>query len=350
MAADPRRVDHRVERRAAANPGLSCMDRTERFRTITRLAGRPQGASLQQMRDALEVSRATINRDLEYLRDRFNAPIEWDRDDGVYRLRPHGADGQRFELPGLWLDEREMLALLTMQRLVGELQPGFLSRQLKPLADRLQALIGGAGHPAAEIAQRVKVLPMGARRATLEHFEGVAGALLQRKRVKIRYRSRGRGEDSEREVSPQRLVHYRDNWYLDAWCHLRGDLRSFAVDAIQAATVLETQADDVPEATLDEVLGSGYGIFSGKATKLAKLRFSADRARWVACEVWHPQQKGAYLADGRYELELPYASELELVMDVMKYGAECEVVGPEALRSLVQARLGEAGRVYRVDM
>ncbi len=322
------------------------MDRTERFRTITRLVGRPQGASLQHLRDALEVSRATINRDLEYLRDRFNAPIDWDRDDGVYRLRPHGADGQRFELPGLWLDEREMLALLTMQRLVGELQPGFLSRQLKPLADRLQALIGGAGHPAGEIARRVKVLPMGARRATLEHFERVAGALLERRRVKLRYRGRGRGEDTEREVSPQRLVHYRDNWYLDAWCHLRGDLRSFSVDAIQAATVLATKADDVPEATLDEVLGSGYGIFSGKATKVAKLRFSAERARWVACEVWHPQQKGAYLADGRYELELPYASELELVMDVMKYGAECEVVGPEELRREVGERVGAVGRVY----
>ncbi len=323
------------------------MDRTERFRTITRLVGRPQGASLQHLQDVLEVSRATINRDLEYLRDRFNAPIAWDRDDGVYRLQPRDANGKRFELPGLWLDEREMLALLTMQRLVGELQPGFLAREVKPLADRLQALIGGSGHAAGQIARRVKVLPMGARRATLEHFEGVAGALLQRKRLNIRYRSRGRGEDTEREVSPQRLVHYRDNWYLDAWCHLRGDLRSFSVDAIHEATTLATKADDVPEATLDEVLGSGYGIFSGKATKVAKLRFSAERARWVACEVWHPQQKGAYLADGRYELELPYASELELVMDVMKYGEGCEVVGPAELRALVQTRLGEACRVYR---
>ncbi len=322
------------------------MDRTERFRTITRLVGRPQGASLRQLMDALEVSRATLNRDLEYLRDRFNAPIEWSRDDGIYRLQASGPKGRRFELPGLWFDEREMLALLTMQRLVGELQPGLFSTQIKPLADRLQALIGDAGHPAREISRRVKVLPMGVRHATLEHFERVASALLERRRLVIRYRSRGRGQDTEREVSPQRLVHYRDNWYLDAWCHLRGDLRKFSVDAIHAATVQRTRADDLPEATLDEVLWSGYGIFSGKATKLAKLRFSAERARWVACEVWHPQQKGAYLPDGRYELELPYASEMELVMDVMKYGAECEVLDPAELRRTVKERLAEAGKVY----
>jgi predicted DNA-binding transcriptional regulator YafY len=168
-----------------------------------------------------------------------------------------------------------------------------------------------------------------AGRGTGPCFPAVAEAVMRRKRLRLRYWSRSSDEESVRQVSPQRLVHYRDNWYLDAWCHLRGDLRSFSVDAIQAATVLATKAEDVPEATLDEVLGSGYGIFSGKATKVAKLRFSPERARWVACEVWHPQQKGAYLADGRYELELPYASELELVMEVMMYGAECVVVGPD---------------------
>jgi len=323
------------------------MDRTERFRKITRLTGRPQGASLQQLIDALEVSRATINRDLEYLRDRLNAPIEWDRDRGVYRLQERSANGERFELPGLWLNEREMLALLTMQRLISELEPGLLAGQMKPLSDRLQTLIGGSGHPAREIARRVKVLPMGARRAKLEHFEQVAGALLERKRLKIRYRSRGRGEDTEREVSPQRLVHYRDNWYLDAWCHLRDDLRSFSIDAIHGATVLATKADNTPEATLDEVLGSGYGIFSGKATKVAKLRFSAERARWVACEVWHPKQKGTYLADGTYELELPYESEPELLMDVLKYGADCEVLGPEEFKEKVRLRLRAASEGYR---
>ena len=117
-------------------------------------------------------------------------------------------------------------------------------------------------------------------------------------------------------------------------------------DAIRKAALTETRAKDVPERELDEVLASGYGIFSGRDVTWATLRFAPERARWVSAEVWHPQQKGAYLADGRYELELPYASELELVMDVMKYGAECEVLGPEELRREVGERVGAVGRVY----
>jgi predicted DNA-binding transcriptional regulator YafY len=72
-------------------------------------------------------------------------------------------------------------------------------------------------------------------------FEVIASATLARKRLRIDHYNRQNGQTVSREVSPQRVVHYRDNWYLDAWCHLRNDLRSFAIDAIQAATLLETR-------------------------------------------------------------------------------------------------------------
>ena len=104
---------------------------------------------------------------------------------------------------------------------------------------------------------------------------------------------------TEREVSPQRLVHYRDNWYLDGWCHLRKGLRSFSVDAIREAHILDKRARDVSERTLDAVLGSGYGIFSGRKVTWATLKFSPQSARWVAKEEWHPKQRG------RFEPEQP---------------------------------------------
>src|SRR3546814_10458132 len=87
-----------------------------------------------------------------------------------------------------------------------------------------------------------------------------------------------------------------------------------------------------------------YGIFAGKPKAWATLRFSAHAARWVADEHWHSQQKGEWLPDGRYELKLPYSNSKELLMDVLKYGPDAEVVAPLSLREemkiLLQLALG----------
>ena len=147
-------------------------------------------------------------------------------------------------------------------------------------------------------------------------------------------------------MSPQRLVHYRYNWYLDAWGHTRKDLRTFAVDAIRQARVTEAPAREVPDAALDRVLGAGYGIFAGAETETAVLRFTPDSARWVADEVWHSKQVGRIEADGSYVLELPYSREHELVMDLLRHGAGVEVLAPPALRERVASELAAAARQY----
>jgi predicted DNA-binding transcriptional regulator YafY len=183
---------------------------------------------------------------------------------------------------------------------------------------------------------------MAARRLALDHFAVVGSALLRRKRLLIAHYVRARDETIEREVSPQRLVYYRDNWYLDAWCHLRNDLRSFAVDAIRRAEIIEQPARNVPEKTLDSVLGAGYGIFSGRKVQWAKLRFTPERARWVSLELWHPKQKARFEKDGSYLLEIPYSDSRELVMDILKQGAGAEVLAPAALRKDVAAQLKAA--------
>jgi predicted DNA-binding transcriptional regulator YafY len=144
---------------------------------------------------------------------------------------------------------------------------------------------------------------------------------------------------TEREVSPQRLVHYRDNWYLDAWCHLRTALRSFSVDAIQRVEVLDRTATEVREEELDQVLGAGYGIFAGVAGQWATLRFAPERARWVAAETWHRHQHSRWDAEGRWVLTLPYADPRELVMDILRHVPDVEVLWPDELRDEVLRRM-----------
>ena len=324
------------------------MNRTERLYKIDQLISDRKVVSFDALRESLEVSPATLKRDLQYLRDRLNAPIVWDRDMGGYHYeKGNPAADSQFELPGLWFNASEIHALLTMQHLLATLdQGGLLGPHIQPLMARLNGLLGSADNSAEEIRKRVRIIGIGARRMQLHHFEKVGSALLRRKRLIITYRARGKNEVTEREVSPQRLVHYRENWYLDAWCHLRRELRSFAVDSIQRAEILETPARNISEKTLDDVLGAGYGIFSGKKVRWAKLKFTPERARWVAYEQWHPRQKSQFEPDGSYLLEVPYADDRELLMDILKYGPDVEVIAPAALREAVAERLRQSAKRY----
>jgi predicted DNA-binding transcriptional regulator YafY len=315
---------------------MSGMERIYQIDQI--LAGRKFVPRIE-LQERLGVSWATLKRDLNYLKDRLNAPIIFDRELGGYRFETEGNRiGPQYELPGLWFSAEEIHALLTMQHLLSNLDTGgLLGPQIKPLLARLTGLLGTADNPAEEVQRRIRIETVGARQFHLDQFQAVGSALLRRKRLVIRYHARGTDEITEREVSPQRLVHYRDNWYLDAWCHLRDGLRAFSVDAIKYAEILDKRSKDVADKRLDEVLGSGYGIFSGDDISWATLRFSPERSRWVASERWHPNQKAKINKDGTFELKVPYADDRELIMDILKYGGDCQVVEPKELRERVAA-------------
>ena len=313
---------------------MSGMERIYQIDQI--LAGR-KFVPRMELQEKLGVSWATLKRDLNYLKDRLHAPIIFDRELGGYRFETESKKvGPQYELPGLWFSAEEIHALLTMQHLLSNLDTGgLLGPHIKPLLARPTGLMGTADNPAEEIQKRIRIQTVGAREFHLDHFQAVGSALLRRKRLIIRYHARGTDEITEREISPQRLVHYRDNWYLDGWCHLRDGLRSCSVDAIEHAEILDKKAKDVSDKRLDEVLGSGYGIFSGGDVTWATLRFTPERARWVASERWHSDQVGRMLEDGCYELKVPYSDDRELIMDILKYGGDCVVVEPEDLRGRV---------------
>jgi predicted DNA-binding transcriptional regulator YafY len=196
-----------------------------------------------------------------------------------------------------------------------------------------------------EAGSRLRFPSIGARPMGKE-FDTVASATLQRRKLWIEYHARSTDARSERTVSPQRITHYRETWYLDAWDEERNGLRSFSMDRIVRATLLDAAAFDVPESELEEHYASAYGIFGGKADKLAVLRFTGEGARWVADEKWHPQQQAEWLPDGRYELRIPYREPRELVMDIMRQGRNVEVLAPDELRERVREELERAADQY----
>lgn len=318
------------------------MGQTERLYRLKQMLDAGRCPTKQVLLAEFEVSPATLKRDLIYLRDRMGVPVVFDRERGGWRLDPTADASYRVDLS---LRDDEIHALLAMQHLLTHVEPGgVLGPYVAPMQRRLVQLLEKGLRVPADAVQRIRVLSLGARKLDLPHFQIVAHAVLLRARLRMCYRARGSGSLTEREVSPQRLVHYRENWYLDAWCHLREQLRSFSVDAIVEATVLSKRTLDLPDAALDEILGSGYGIFAGKARHQARLRFTPERARWVAAERWHPNQRGHYDAQGHWLLDLPYADPRELVMDILRHVPEVEVVWPDELADEVRRRLAEGLR------
>ncbi len=311
------------------------MSDLERLHRIKYMIQARNCVPIQDFLDELEISKATFKRDLEYLRDRMNASIVFDRAEGGYRFDKPNA-GEKIELPGLWFSEKEATALVLMQHLLDNLdQGGLISSHIDPLVEIIDGILGQSEVSAKELRKRIKVFGMSARKNSLENFEEVGNALLKRQRLQIEYYSKSRNETTSRIVSPQRLIFYRDNWYLDAYCHLREALRSFALDSITKAELLQQKAVEIPTKELQENFAESYGIFSGKASQRAKLRFTPERARWVAGETWHGQQTSSFDKDGNYILEFDYNQDPELVMEILKHGSGVEVLAPASLKKRV---------------
>lgn len=306
------------------------MNRTERFYLIDKMLTERKVVTRQDLIDELSISWATLKRDLAYLKDRFNAPIIHDRDAGGYRFDTPNI-GPKYELPGLWFNADETYALLAMHQMLSELEPGLLTPHVAPLLSRLETIVGGDGSPFNDVSKRIRLARTGARRKNPEHFGLVTRAILERRRIHIRHYNRPRNEYTERELSPQRMVFYRNNWYLECWCHTRKALRRFSLDAMDSVKILASVAKDVPTKQIEEAFGGSYGIYGGKPKSLAVLRFSIHASRWVSNEEWHPDQVGEFDADGHYILKIPYADPTELIMDILRQGHHVEVLEPAEL-------------------
>lgn len=297
--------------------------------------------------DELEISKATFKRDLEYLRDRLNASIVYDRAEGGYRFDKPNV-GDRIELPGLWFSEKEATALVLMQHLLSNLdQGGLIGPHIDPLIEIIDGILGRTEISAKELRKRIKVFGVSSRKNSLESFEEIGSALLKRQRLDLEFYSKAKDELTSREVSPQRLIFYRDNWYLDAYCHLRKDLRSFSLDGIRKVLISNKKAEEIPEKSLQEHFAESYGIFSGKATKRAKLMFTPERARWVSKETWHKQQVSSFDKDGNYILEFDYDQDPELVMEILRHGSSVEVISPAILRKKIIEELTVSLQKYK---
>jgi predicted DNA-binding transcriptional regulator YafY len=305
---------------------------------------------LSQLAEIFNCSVRTIRRDIVTLITDFQAPF-FILNNSVY---PEKQGLQKMPIAGHWLTIAELNALLALNASLNQLQAGLLAKQLAPFKQHLERLLTQHNkHPRAQseqnLSDKIKIIQMASSPLNESVFAQIAQALASQQRLKITFWRRHHDQIIEREISPQQLIRYRDHWILDAYCHTRQAIRSFSLDGIQQACLLEQVAQDVKPQDLADHFETSYGIFAGKADQQAVLNFSAYQARWTQFENWHPEQQACWLDDGRYQLTIPYKHDTELIQDILKYGPEVEVLAPPQLRQKVKQRLEETLKHYSSD-
>ncbi|HOU65984.1 MAG TPA: HTH domain-containing protein, partial [Thermomonas sp.] len=183
------------------------MDRYERIIGLHRvLQASRRPVTVARLQDELGCSRATVYRDLAFLRDGLMAPLIGDGEAG-FSYDKNEAD--RFELPGLWLNSEELHALLAAQQLLSRSTGGMLSAAMAPLQQRVEKLLDAHSGGKTWPVERVRVIPHRIRKMDEPAFRIVASSVLERRKLAFDYRARSTDEKTRRTVSPQRLTHYR---------------------------------------------------------------------------------------------------------------------------------------------
>lgn len=300
--------------------------------------------------DELGISLSAFKRDLAVLRDTMCAPIEWVRGEGGsergYMLADKKWSSGKLGLPNTWFTATEIYGLLMIDELASHIGPGILTEHIQPLIARISVALSAAKDAPQDIRSKIRILSSASKRANSPFFETVAQSTVKQNKLRINYFTKSSNTHSERVISPQRLIHYKENWYLVAWCHKANSLRMFALDSIESANSINEPIESVGQNLIDETVGRDFGIYSGVDRQWAKLKFSSVQAPWVQAEVWHPEQKSSVLVDGSYVIDIPFSNPKELILEILRFGPDVVVLEPPSLRQAIKERLAKAASQY----
>ncbi|MFH0802835.1 MAG: WYL domain-containing protein, partial [bacterium] len=241
----------------------------------------------RSLADKLEVHPRTILRNIEHLRDQWRAPLEYDRKrKGYYYTDPN------YFLPAVQLTEGELLAVFVAEKALKELQgtpyeplirsavsklarflPESVSVNLRELSDACDFNLG----PVREVE------------AVL--FRDLEEAVCHQKQVRITYHANEKDEITVRVVDPYHLSNLKGDWYLIAFCHLRGKMRHFALSRIKKHEFTGKSFEKPDSFKLKEYLGDAMGIELTAETFDVAIKFDTHQARWIREKVWHPSER-----------------------------------------------------------
>lgn len=281
----------------------------------------------------LEVSRKTIVRDIAFMRDRLDLPIEFDAQINAYRYT-HPVNS----FPTVQVTEGELMALLVARRAVEQYQGTPFHRQLEIAFDKLTGgLKDRISFSPAEELSAVSFKNMGLGRADLTVFNALSAAVLKQQEVEFAYRKPGDARASRRTVQPYHLSHRQNLWYLVGHDVGRKALRTFALPRIADVRVTRSTFARPQDFSPEKFFSNALGVLGGSGNFQVKIRFTAKVADRVRERVWHESQELLDLPDGGIELAMKLGALPEVESWILSWGAEAEVLAPAELRKSIRA-------------
>jgi len=284
--------------------------------------------STARMSEIFEVTRRTIQRDIEFMRERLSAPIAYDRHRRGYYYRE-----ENWMLPAIFMSEGDLIALLAGMSLSAG---GALYERIEPVLARLARVFPRRIPVDLELLRTTVVLRSLAPRRPARFLPVILDAIRQQRRLRITYRSPTTGKTA-RTVEPYRLVSIRGEPYLIAFCHLRGQIRTFVPSRIVKARILEDEPYEIPpDFSVEDYFEPAFRFIHGKPARIV-LHFAPEVARVVRERRWHPTQRLREERDGSVVLEMRVPPTEELASWVLSWRGACVVVEPREFRRVVRA-------------
>ena len=288
-----------------------------------------------------EIASKTAQRTIDFLRDRFGAPLEYNAS-----RRGYCYTDDRYELPRLFASQEEILAVLMAQYLLSKNDGGLIAKNLGSFSQKLLADAHCRNLPRAILSEAFSAVWHGFAPVHPDIFQAVVTALTDTRILSISYTSPRTNETTRRLVEPHHLQNYMASWVLIAWCHAQSDWRKFYLSRMQAPELLSRTFTRRPWESWQPLLEETFGIFQGADPIEVTLHFTPFRARWIREQLWHPSQKITNLADGSLELSFPVADFREVKMKILQFGADVKVIRPPELENEIRDEILKMTSLY----
>jgi proteasome accessory factor B len=324
-------------------PGGHSRPPLERMQRLHDLLSNEQPVNCQQLGKDFEVSYKTIQRDLDFMRDRLNLPIEYDPTRYSFRYT------EKVEaFPLLQVSEGEILALFVAQKVLAQYHGTPFEKTLGSAFQKLTgALKETVSFDLGEWGSDYSFRVTGASAADLEVFRLLARAIVQRQEISFSYQSLRASAPETRSVHPYHLANIDNAWYLLAYDPQRAQIRTFALPRIQKPALTKKTFDRPRGFSAEKELKGGFGVFSGSGKYCIKVRFDSFAARLVRERDWHPTQKIREIKGGGIELEMTLGALEEIERWVLSWGDHAKVLSPKPLIDSVKKRISSMQKTYR---
>jgi proteasome accessory factor B len=280
----------------------------------------------------LEVSTKSIHRDLEFMRDRLQLPLEFDRQRRGYR---YTEEVKAF--PTLQITEGELFALIVAEKALQQYRGTSFEKPLLSAIKKMeQSLPDTISLNLAEVERTISFRTRAESILDLKIFDALAKATASRKQLEVTYRKPGRQQAEQRTIDPYHLANINGEWFLFAYDHLRKDVRTFVPARIKALKSTGKLFVPSRQFSLEGRLRDSFGVHSGEGNFEVVIRFDEVVADYVREKRWHDSQRLKELANGGVELQLKLSSLSEIERWVLSWGGNATVVRPKQLAENVR--------------